>query len=148
MVDLVSPSAEERGVTLTLSECEETWINGDDGRMRQLIGNLLDNAIKFTPAGGNVYVSHVATTADVAELAVRDTGVGIAPEHLPRVLDRFYRADRARSRKDGDAGLRLSICRTIVEAHRGVINVSSEPGGGTTVAIRLPSRRDDRGLCA
>jgi heavy metal sensor kinase len=137
MIDLFSPAAEERDVTLTLAGCDEVRIDGDGGRLRQMIGNLLDNAIKFTPPGGLVRVSLVASNG-AAELTVRDTGVGIAAEDLPRVLDRFYRADRARSRENGGAGLGLSICRTIVEAHGGTIRVASKPGDGTTVRVTLP----------
>ena len=86
VVDLFAPTAEERGVDLTLSEGNEVWADGDDGRLRQMIGNLLDNAIKFTPAGGVVRVALVVSNG-VAELTVRDAGVGIASEHLPRVFD-------------------------------------------------------------
>jgi len=142
VVDLFSPAAEERGVSLTLSDCNEIWIDGDDGRLRQMLGNLLDNAIKFTPAGGTVRVSLSAN--GVAELTVRDSGVGIAPEHLPHVFDRFYRADRARTHDGGGAGLGLSISRTITEAHGGNIRLISEPGDGTTVSVRFPVERGSK----
>ena len=141
VVDLFAPAADERGVKLALSECEAAWIDGDDGRLRQMISNLLDNAIKFTPASGSVSVMLVAANG-AAELTVRDTGSGVATEHLPRVFDRFYRADRARVRKDGGAGLGLAICQTIVAAHNGSIDISSEPGDGTTVTVRLPCMRE------
>lgn len=137
VIDLFSPTAEELGVTLTLARRDAVQIDGDDGRLRQMIGNLLDNSIKFTPVGGLVRVS-LAAANGVAELTVRDTGVGIEPEHLTHVFDRFYRADRARSRDGGGAGLGLSICRTIVEAHGGTIDVTSQPGSGTSVGVRLP----------
>ncbi len=137
VVDLFSPEAEERGVSLVLSDRNEIWIDGDDGRLRQMLSNLLDNAIKFTPDGGMVRVSQ-STSNGMIELTVRDTGVGIAPEHLPHVFDRFYRADRARTHDGGGAGLGLSICRTIVEAHGGDIRLTSRPGGGTTVSVRIP----------
>lgn len=137
VVDLFSPEAEERGVSLILSDRNEIWIDGDDGRLRQMLSNLLDNAIKFTPDGGTVRVSQ-STSNGMIELTVRDTGVGIAPEHLPHVFDRFYRADRARTHDGGGAGLGLSICRTIVEAHGGDIRLTSRPGGGTTVSVRIP----------
>jgi heavy metal sensor kinase len=140
VIDLFAPVAEERGVNLALSKCDAASVDGDDGRLRQMIGNLLDNAIKFTPPEGNVRVTLV-TSNGVAELTVCDTGSGITAEHLPRIFDRFYRADRARARENGGAGLGLSICRTIVEAHRGTINVVSEPRSGTTVVVQLPSMR-------
>jgi two-component system heavy metal sensor histidine kinase CusS len=138
VVDLFAPAAEERGIDLALSEQNQVWIDGDDGRLRQVIGNLLDNAIEFTPSGGSVRAALVNSNG-VAELTVRDTGVGIGAEHISHVFDRFYRVDRARSRARGGAGLGLSICRTIVEAHGGSISVTSEPGEGTTVVVRLPS---------
>ena len=137
VVDLFAPAAEERGVSLTLSDCSEAWIDGDDNRLRQMLGNLLDNAIKFTPDGGAVCVS-LEVAKGLAELTVRDTGVGIAPEHLPHVFDRFYRADRARTHDGGGAGLGLSISRAIAEAHRGSVHLISEPGDGTTVTVRIP----------
>ncbi|HUU98069.1 MAG TPA: heavy metal sensor histidine kinase [Phycisphaerae bacterium] len=146
VVDLFSPAAEERGVSLTLSDCNETWIDGDDGRLRQMLGNLLDNAIKFTPDGGTVRVSLSAANG-VAELTVRDTGVGIAPEHLPHVFDRFYRIDRARTHDGGGAGLGLSISRTIAEAHGGSIRLISEPGDETTVSVRIPVEGGSKSLC-
>jgi heavy metal sensor kinase len=145
VVDLFSPAAEERGVALTLSDCNEIWIDGDDGRLRQMLGNLLDNAIKFTPDGGTVRVS-LSAADGVAELTVRDTGVGIATEHLPHVFDRFYRADRARTHDGGGAGLGLSISRTIAEAHGGSIHLISERGGGTRVSIRIPVERGTKSL--
>ena len=145
VVDLFSPTAEERGVSLILSECNETWIIGDDGRLRQMLGNLLDNAIKFTPDGGTVRVS-LSTADGVAELTVRDTGVGVTPQHLPHLFDRFYRADRARTHDGGGAGLGLSISRTIVEAHGGRIHLTSTPGDGTTVAAKIPVERKPKSL--
>lgn len=138
VVDLFAPVADEKEVDLSVSERDAVWIDGDDGRMRQMIGNLLDNAIKFTPAGGAVRVALVVTGSG-AEIEIRDTGVGIASEHLRRVFDRFYRVDSARSREEGGAGLGLSICRTIVESHGGRIKVTSSPGQGTTAAVWLPS---------
>lgn len=143
VVDLFSPVAEERGVVLRCSAECEVWVDGDDGRLRQMIGNMLDNAIKYTPSGGSVDVA-LATANGLAELTIRDTGAGIPPEHLPRVFDRFYRADRARTR-EGGAGLGLSISSTIVEAHRGTIHLGSRPGVGTTVSVKLPAVAHVRG---
>ncbi len=137
VVDLFTPVAEEHGIELRSSTAAGVWIDGDDGRLRQMVGNLLDNAIKYTPAGGSVDVM-LAAPNGTAELTVRDTGVGIAPQHLPRVFDRFYRVDRARRREAGGAGLGLAISRTIVEAHRGRIDLASTPGVGTTVTVSIP----------
>lgn len=137
VVDLFHAMAEERGVELTFSERCEIWVDGDSGRLRQMFGNLLDNALKFTTAGGKVQVSLVRKS-NLAQLTVRDSGVGIAPEHLPRLFDRFYRVDQARSRASGGAGLGLAICRAILEAHRGEIRVESRLGRGTDIIVRLP----------
>jgi signal transduction histidine kinase len=107
----------------------------DRERVYQVLGILLDNAIKYTPAGGSVTAS-VARSGGVVTLAVRDTGVGIDARHLPRIFDRFYRADEARSA--GGSGLGLAIAKQIVERHGGEIAVSSEPGKGTTFTVTLP----------
>ncbi len=136
VVDLFAPLAEAHGISLRCSAAEEVWIEGDDGRVRQMVGNLLDNAIKHTPTGGRVDVN-LAASNGTAELTLRDTGAGIPPEHLPHVFDRFYRADRARTR-EGGAGLGLSISKTIVQAHQGDVRLSSETGQGTTVCVCLP----------
>jgi signal transduction histidine kinase len=98
--------------------------------------NVLDNALKYTPQG-TVRVWG-ARRADVAVLTVQDTGIGIAPEHLPRVFDRFYRVDKARSREQGGTALGLSIARSIVTAHGGTIELKSTPGQGTTCTVTLP----------
>ena len=137
VIDLFTPLAEECGVKLTLAEHAPVRIAGDDGRLRQMIGNLLDNAIKFTPAGGSVQAALI-TSNGAAQLTVRDTGAGIAPDDLSRVFDRFYREDRARTRDRAGAGLGLAICRTIVEAHDGTIAVNGRPSGGTVVDVRIP----------
>ncbi len=108
----------------------------DRERIYQVLGILLDNATKYTPAGGSVTVSAARPSGDSVELAVRDTGVGIDPRHLPYIFDRFYRADEARS--TGGSGLGLAIAKQIVERHGGEIAVSSEPGKGSTFAITLP----------
>ena len=98
---------------------------------------LLDNALKYTPDGGHVSVS-VRGGARSAQIDVADNGRGIAPEHLPRLFDRFYRADAARSRAAGGAGLGLSIARLLVHAHGGELTLSSTPGVGTVASVRLP----------
>ena len=82
---------------------------------------------------------------DQARLVVSDTGIGIAPEHLPRIFDRFYRGDSSRSRRTGGSGLGLSICKSIAEAHRGSIEIESEPGKGTRVSLTLPAAANDLG---
>lgn len=138
IVDLYRPVAEDRGLELRKENAEAIWINGDGGRVRQLIGNLIDNALKYTPPPGRVTVS-LSRENGVARLVVADTGRGIAPEDLPRVFDRFYRVDRSRStnRADG-AGLGLSICRSIAEAHHGSVELQSTLARGTQATVTLP----------
>jgi len=107
------------------------------GFLRQIPLNLLDNALQHTPPGGRVSIQ-LLSTADNAQLIVRDTGCGIPAEHLPRVFDRFYRVDTARSRRTGGSGLGLAICQNLAEAHGGQIQCESVPGRGTTMTVILP----------
>src|SRR5205807_5506946 len=108
----------------------------DGGRLRQVFYNLLDNAIKYTPPGGTIEVG-VGAEPGAAVVAVRDSGIGIPPEHLPHVFERFYRVDKARSRAEGGTGLGLSIARSIVAAHGGSIALDSKPGEGTVCTVCL-----------
>ncbi|HWC89993.1 MAG TPA: ATP-binding protein, partial [Pirellulales bacterium] len=127
-------------------------IYGDANRLRQVVNNLIDNAIKFSHAGGTITVSVRRDLARHAVLEVADTGMGITSEDLPHVCERFYRGDKSRQRKDrsGGTGLGLSICSSIVAAHNGTIKVESTLGQGTTVTVTLPlaeaARRDEIGL--
>jgi len=163
-----------RGVSVGIRSLEPLILQGDEQRLRQLLLNLVDNAVKYTPndgrvalslrrvegeagnhASGPVYVpppdGHPETSpsrpvaqspdrpaTDWAEIAVSDSGVGIPPEALPRIFERFYRVDGARSREAGGAGLGLCIAKTIVEVHGGNIRVESAPGVGSTFTVRLP----------
>jgi signal transduction histidine kinase len=111
---------------------------GDPDRLQQVALALLDNAIRHTPPGGSVTIETGLTGDGYAYLRVRDDGDGIAPEHLPHLFDRFYRADSARGRVSGGTGLGLAIARAIVQAHRGEITVESEPDGGSSFTILLP----------
>jgi heavy metal sensor kinase len=116
---------------------DSMWIQGDAGSLRRLFLILIDNAVKYTPVNGQVEVSlHRNNGYAVAE--VRDTGIGIAEADLPNVFERFYRADKARSRESGGVGLGLSIGRWIAEVHAGTIEVHSSPGHGSTFQVRLP----------
>ena len=112
----------------------------DATRIAQAVGDLLDNAVTHTPEGGGVTVS-VLTGVDSVEVQVADTGPGIAPDDLPRVFDRFYRADPSRSRSTGGTGLGLTIARRLVEAHGGSIEAESVVGQGSRFIIRLPDGR-------
>ncbi|MBX5477135.1 MAG: HAMP domain-containing protein [Clostridia bacterium] len=122
-------------------ECEATGdlppALADRDKIEQLLTNLITNAIDFTPEGGRITVRTRAEGGDVV-VAVSDTGVGIPPEDLPRVFERFYRVDKARSREFGGTGLGLSIAKEIVEGHGGTIRIESEPNRGTTVWFTLP----------
>ena len=111
----------------------------DEQRLSQVLGNLLDNALRHTPSGGSVYVNCVRD-GDRLRIAVADTGEGIAPEHLTRLFERFYRADAARDREHGGAGLGLAIAKALVQAHDGSISVASAGlGAGATFTVDLPT---------
>jgi heavy metal sensor kinase len=113
------------------------WIEGESNSLRRLFLILLDNAAKYTPARGRITVT--LTSSDGCAVAeVRDTGIGIAAEDLPHIFERFFRADPARSRETGGAGLGLSIGKWIAEAHGGTISASSKPGEGSVFQVRIP----------
>jgi two-component system, OmpR family, heavy metal sensor histidine kinase CusS len=131
--------ARVKGLELTTQlPADGVWVHGDRDALRRLFLILIDNAVKYTPAGGSVVVALRVDDA-TAVGTVHDTGIGIAPDHLPHVFDRFYRADRARSRAAGGAGLGLAIGRWIAEAHGGVISVESTVGQGSRFSVRLPA---------
>ncbi len=143
-VDIVALARETAGefrtgaeVTIT-ADRETAPIAGDRGQMAQVLRNLIDNALKYGKKGGPVTVTVEATDTGWVLIAVRDEGEGIAPEHLPRLTERFYRADTSRSRAAGGTGLGLSIVKHIVERHRGRFDITSRPGVGTTASIMLP----------
>jgi two-component system sensor histidine kinase BaeS len=144
LADLVSTGATahravaaEAGVALTVDAPHPVWIQADSDRLRQVLGNLLSNAIRYTDEGGHVLLK-VRAEAGEATLTVQDTGVGIAPGDLPRVFDRFWRADPARQRATGGTGLGLTIAHRIVTDHGGRITVTSRPHIGTTFVVHLP----------
>lgn len=133
VVDLYAHVAEHAGITLRAYASEPARLSADRVRVTQALANLVDNAIKFTPAGGSVAVeAHEEGTWAV--LRVRDTGIGIAPEVLPRVWDRLYRADTSRP----GAGLGLSVVEAIVAAHGGQARATSAPGRGSIFELRFP----------
>jgi heavy metal sensor kinase len=117
------------------------WVQGDEDLLRRLFLILIDNAVKYTPANGSVAVS-VLEKNGAAIGEIRDTGIGIASADLPNIFERFYRADKARSRETGGTGLGLSIGRWIAEAHAGAIAVESTPEHGSTFQVRLPISRN------
>jgi signal transduction histidine kinase len=122
---------------LTYATPDELKVMGDRDQLRQVLVILLDNAVRYTPAGGRI---HVQARADGKEavVTVHDTGIGIPEEALPRVFERFYRADDARNRQSGGVGLGLAIARELVTRHSGRISVTSTDGAGSTFTVRLP----------
>lgn len=134
--------AESAGVAVRLDAPCPVPVYADPGRLRQALGNLVANAVTHAPAGGTVEVA-VRRAGDSVLLTVTDTGPGIAPEHLPHVFDRFYRADPSRSRATGGSGLGLTITKHLVEAHDGEIEAASTPGAGSLFTIRLPGALPD-----
>jgi two-component system sensor histidine kinase BaeS len=134
VVDSHRGGARAAGVRLELDVAGDPVAAADQVRLRQVVGNLVSNAIRHTAPGGSVTVGVNGTT-----IAVRDTGSGIAAADLPKIFDRFWRADESRSRATGGSGLGLAIARQLTEAHGGTIEVESEPGRGTTFTIRLPT---------
>jgi heavy metal sensor kinase len=127
-------TAGERKVVIDRQE--DLVVKGDAQRLKHVLANLVDNAIKYTPPNGTVTLS-LFREDNVARLDVADNGIGIAAEHLPHIFDRFYRVDKARSRASGGTGLGLAIVKGIVEQHEGKITVTSQPDKGTTFTVRL-----------
>lgn len=129
--------AEPSGVQVDLAACARLTVRGDRDRLRQLLLNLVDNAAKYNLPGGHITLA-LRPVSGMAELSIANTGPGISPEVLPRVMDRFVRGVDGQNRGIEGAGLGLAICRWIVQAHGGTIRVTSEPGVSTTVTVRLP----------
>ena len=112
-------------------------VTGDASRLRQLFRIIVTNAVQYTDHAGSITITSVVRSGRV-QISISDSGLGISPEHVERIFERFYRVDEARSRAKGGAGLGLAIAKWIVEAHHGSIRVSSLPGSGSTFTIDLP----------
>lgn len=125
------------GPRLTLQHITPVQVYGEADRLKQVIVALLDNAFKYTPAGGSIVLS-LSVDRQEAILQISDTGIGIAPQDLPHIFERFYRADRARSREQGGSGLGLAIAWSIIQEHHGKVAIESTPGKGSTFSISLP----------
>jgi signal transduction histidine kinase len=134
-VDLYRDVADAKGVALLADTPADIVVTADRTRLEQVAANLIDNALKYTPAGGRVDVE-VGREGDVALLRVRDTGTGIPADELPRIFDRLFRGDRSRAERG--LGLGLSLVKAVVEAHGGTVSVESEPGRGSVFTVRLP----------
>ena len=139
-VEMAKVQAKEKSIALTISGEKELVLSADYDRLKQVILNHIYNAINYTPNGGKVTVAAYNSSGYV-KIEVSDTGMGIAPEALPRIFERFYRVDKARSRNTGGTGLGLSITKHIVEAHDGQIFVDSVVGQGSTFTIMLPKEQ-------
>ena len=135
--DQMSLLAEDKNIQVTCAAAEPVWVEGDQARLKQVVVNLLDNAIKYTLQDGTVALT-VCAIDSKAVLEVADNGIGIPTEALPRVFDRFFRVDKARSRELGGAGLGLSIVKSICTAHHGRVEASSLPGQGSRFRVELP----------
>ncbi len=136
-VKRLAPLARENGIELDCAAKESLEVSGDVLKLQQVIYNIIDNAIKYTPRGGEVHCSLVRS-GKKAVIRVSDTGVGIPEEDLPHIFDRFYRVDKARSRETGGTGLGLSIVKQFVLQHGGTIDAKSAPGKGSTFIVELP----------
>jgi heavy metal sensor kinase len=141
LVTRIAREAEPRadGQRLHVEAAETVELLGDEGRLTQVLTNLVDNALRHTPSGGTITL-RLARENGWARVAVADTGEGIPAEHLPHIFDRFYRADKARARAGGGTGLGLAIVKHLTEAHGGWVTVESAPGRGTCFTVWLPLR--------
>jgi two-component system phosphate regulon sensor histidine kinase PhoR len=138
VVERFQSQAKKAGITLSYATPTPLRVMGSHDLIEQVCVNLVDNAIKYTPSGGKVEVRAEARE-DQVEVHVADTGIGILSQDLPRIFERFYRVDKARSRQSGGTGLGLSIVKHIVEMHGGKVTVESEYGRGSTFSFSLPS---------
>ncbi len=136
VVDLYGYVAEEKGISVEAGFPEELYLTADRSRIRQVLANLLDNAIKYTPSGGRINIEASRRDNEV-RITVQDTGIGISDDELDNIWDRLYRGDKSRSQRG--LGLGLSLVRAIVGAHRGHVEVSSKPGTGSVFSVYLPA---------
>ena len=132
----------QHSVALDLGE--PATILGSRDELASAFGNLVSNAIRYTPVGGTITLAWRVDDNGTCVFAVTDSGIGIATEHLPRLTERFYRIDRSRSRATGGTGLGLAIVKHVLLRHQATLEIASEPGKGSTFAVRLPARRVQR----
>jgi signal transduction histidine kinase len=127
--------AERKGITIGISSSHDNFINGDEQQLRRAFLNVIDNAIKYTPEGGKILIG-LEKIDGFTRIKVMDNGIGISPENLPFIFDRFFRVDKSRS---GEGfGLGLSITKSIIEAHKGILSIESKSVQGTTLIIDIP----------
>ena len=140
-IHTLRPVSDKAGQQIIAELAPDVMITGDQSKILQIVYNLTDNAIKYTPEGGEIRIA-LALQGKFAQLTIADNGIGIPPEDLPHIFDRFYRVDKARSRATGGTGLGLSIVRQLVLLHDGDITVTSENGKGSTFTVLLPLRKE------
>lgn len=141
-IQLCEPLAEEKGIAISLSCLEDLYLEMDPSLMEQAVFNLLENAVKYSEKGKKVSVD-ASLQGEELVIRVHDEGIGIPKDHLPRVFERFYRVDKARSRESGGTGLGLAIVKHIVQAHGGRVTAESEPGKGSIFKVYLPVKSDN-----
>jgi signal transduction histidine kinase len=143
-IELMKPLADKFSVRLELERPDRpAFVLGDEQTLEQVFGNLISNAIKFNKAGGRATLS-ISHEDDCVVTEVKDTGVGIAKEHLPFLFDQFFQVSRREDQKVKGTGLGLSIAKKIIDLHNGIIQVTSEPGQGTTFTVRLPEAEQQK----
>jgi len=138
LIQLYEPQALEQGMIWQEQLEKDLSLWGDKALLRQLFTNLLQNALYYTPAGGSVIIEASRANSNFIAIKVRDTGIGIAPEHLDQIFERFWRVDQSRSYQTGKSGLGLAIAKEIVQLHKGIISVESQLGKGSCFTIRFP----------
>ncbi len=137
LIDTLQPEAESKEITLEANLIDAIWVKGDAHQLQRLFGNLLENALQYTSNGGLIRVE-IIKRDDFVVIEVADSGIGIAPEHLSLAFSRFWRAEKARSRRQGGSGLGLAIVQAITHAHGGEISVTSKVGVGSCFRVKLP----------
>ncbi|MBS4200341.1 PAS domain-containing protein [Bacillus sp. FJAT-49732] len=138
----IKEGAAKKNLKLILPEKKDIWIEGEKDRIQQIVLNLLSNAIAYTPEGGEISVS-IKEEDKAVKFIISDTGIGIAQKELPRIFERFYRVEKARSRSSGGTGLGLAIVKHLVDSHNGKIEVKSVEGVGTTFIVSLPKKQNN-----
>jgi len=138
VLDMYGYVAEEKAIQIHISIPDEFRVNADPGRLGQVLANLLDNAVKYTPKEGHIYLE-ARQTSNENIITIRDTGFGISQQELPKIWDRLYRGDQSRSKRG--LGLGLSLVKAVIRAHKGRIDIFSEPGKGSTFNIYLPASK-------
>jgi len=140
-VDTVQEELTKKQLQLSMPERGEVRFEADRDRLKQIILNLVSNAIMYTPPGGKIRID-AADRGEEVHFVIEDTGIGIAKKDIPRIFERFYRVDKARSRNSGGTGLGLAIVKHLVESHHGKIHVESEPGVGSKFTIVFPKKQN------